>query len=220
MKILLTSFGLMACLVLAGAGCLDLDGLPDDSFCWKVTPWDSCIDQYGIDNALLGSWTLQEQTVASPAGTVTNPFAGRILTFVVGEIEIEDFDTGEVIEVLPDPTYAENFTTETAGDCTASGYSGGNWKTGTSVDLNAPGNSLWELSIVTDPMNPVVTCESGGSSAYSNAASTPLGVGPGSHVVNGGYAKATYQYSIDPSHSSLMITTGVGGITNTFIFTR
>jgi len=72
-------------LALIGTGCNDGSLLGD---CVTDTPWGSCIDQNGIDEALLGPWVLQSQTVSTGDGTVTNPFSGRVTSFSVGTFDL------------------------------------------------------------------------------------------------------------------------------------
>lgn len=213
------SIGLFA-LILIGAGCGDSSaGLY--GYCVAQTPWGSCIDHQGIDPALLGAWHLESQTVITPAGTVTNPFAGRTLTFKLESITLIDDVTGAQSTVA-DLQYFEDWSSESspnASGCTVSGSSGGTWITHGALDLDTePPTPYYELEIVTDPSNPTITCESGGTAVRSNVASTPLGVGPGSVLVSGGFAESQYSYTI--ASGVLIITNDESSITNTFVFRR
>lgn len=189
-------------------------------YCMAQTPWGSCIDNNGIDPALLGAWRLESQTLTTPQGTVVNPFAGRVLTFTADTITLVDDVTG-VPSTVADLQYFEDWASESspnASGCTLSGTSGGTWHARGALDLDTnPPTPYYELEITTDPSNPTVTCESGGTAVRSNAASTPLGVGPGS-VYTSGLAESQYAYTI--ADGTLVITKDASGLTNTFVFRR
>src|SRR3989338_8920853 len=173
------SFGLLA-LAFIGAGCSS-GGLYGT--CVQETLWGSCIDHQGIDPALLGIWHLESQTLDTPPGTITNPFAGRTLEFKLESFTlIDDITRGAV-----------NF------------------------DTNPP-TPYYELEINTDPSNPSVVCEGADEPVKSNAASTPLGVGPGSVPQPDGFAQSHYSYSI--SGGTLTITNDDSIIINTYVFQR
>ncbi len=212
------SIGLLS-LVLIGAGCSSSGDLYGT--CVQETPWGSCIDHQGIDPALLGIWHLESQTLDTPAGAITNPFAGRTLEFKTEETILID-DVTEAESAVVDLQYFENWSSESAEDaegCVVSGSSGGTWRTRGALDLDTdPPTPYYEIEIVTDPSNPTVTCESGGNTVRSNAASTPLGVGPGSVLLSGGLAESQYAYTV--AGGVLTITNDESAIVNTFVFRR
>ena len=117
---------------------------------------DYNIDQNGIDEALLGPWVLQSQTVSTGDGTVTNPFSGRVTSFSVGTFDLED-DLGNVTTVA-DLQFSENYSSESADDadgCTVSGTSGGSWSVVTTTNFDDPTYPLiYELEVYTNPTNP------------------------------------------------------------------
>src|SRR3989338_1914645 len=211
------SFGLLA-LAFIGAGCSS-GGLYGT--CVQETLWGSCIDHQGIDPALLGIWHLESQTLDTPPGTITNPFAGRTLEFKLESFTLIDDITGEETEVA-DLQYFENWASEVsvnAPGCLVSGTSGGTWNTLGAVNFDTnPPTPYYELEINTDPSNPSVVCEGADEPVKSNAASTPLGVGPGSVPQPDGFAQSHYSYSI--SGGTLTITNDDSIIINTYVFQR
>lgn len=215
------SIGFLA-LALIGAGCTT----GPLGYCAEETPWGSCIDEDGFDDALLGSWRLQSQTVVIPGQpVVVNPFSGRTTTFSIEDIELEGETEDDPSIIVYTGQYSENWSSETAGDCTVEGFSGGTWEVDSVLDLDAdvepdePHPLIYELAIIADPSNPVVTCGPDEDINSSNA-STPLGVGPGSVPLPDNFAKLTYEYTVDPAGSVLVLVGGTGSITNTYVFTR
>jgi hypothetical protein len=167
---------------------------------------------------------LESQTVSTPTGSVINPFSGRLLTFSTGTINAGDDDIGYLGMV--DRTYLEDYSTESSGECNASGTSGGLWRAEASADLDSfednptePAPMLYQLEINVDSSNPTVECEAGGDVVRANTASSPLGVGPGGQY-DGGTMRMIYDYSISDNQDMLTITKNAGGITNTFVFVK
>ena len=212
-----------------GAGCF----VDDPSFenlaqCTEETPWGSCIDINGADWALIGTWQLQSQVVSMPDGTVTNPAFGRTTKFEIGTFTVTD-DLGNPTSEEVDLTFTEDYSTEQFPgneDCTVSGGFGGGWNVTSDINLDfdpadpSTGSAtIYNLKITTDPTNPQVDCEGdGGLLVRSNAATTPLGVGPGSHPVSGGFAQLNYTYTV--FGTTLIIVAKEGTITNTYTYQR
>lgn len=216
-------------LVLLGAGCF----VDDPSFenleqCTEETPWGSCIDINGADWALIGTWELQSQVVATSEGTVTNPAFGRTTRFEIGTFTVTD-DLGNPLSEEADLTFSEDYSTEQFPgntDCTVTGGFGGGWNVSSDINLDHdPANpstgpaTIYNLEITTDPTNPQVVCEGeDGASVRSNAATTPLGVGLGSYPVSGGFARLNYTYTV--SGTTLVIVKQEGSLTNTYTYQR
>ena len=220
MSLLLVGFALV------GAGCFDTfeSNLTDLwGYCLGDTPWGSCITSNGVDPAILGTWRLEEQTLATPAGTVTNKFHGRTTTFKVESFDLEDLDDeGDVISTttVADLVFVEDWSSEVedTGVCTVTGTSGGSWNISHGLNLDmAPPSDIYELEILTDPVNPSVSCESGGEVSTSNVATTPMGVGPGSYPTPEGLSSSTYTYVISGGQLVIM---SEGTVSSTYVFSR
>ena len=222
MKTTLKLGALAVAFLLAGAGCTD--SLSLSLSCVEETPWGGCITESGADSELLGSWQLVSQQVVAPAGTIDNPFNGRILVF-----NTLNGANG----------YAENWAPEVVTNdsttCTTEGGNGGNWSVVPIVDDN--GNAVWELRITPSGYDNVeVTCDDGGLiQVTSTSASTPLGVGPAVDAATGSLASATttdayvpYTYAIGEGGALLQIIQTIpdglndqgADVYNVFVFSR
>lgn len=136
--------------------------------CILLTSHNSCIEG-GVDEALLGSWQLKDQSISSPAGSITNPFSGRTLTFTDTKTYTEDYST----ESVEDQTM-----TGITSHCDVLGILNGTWSADTYSDLNvSPAVIVNSLYIIPNGGTPTVKCQATGEAISSNQASTPLGIG-------------------------------------------
>ncbi len=233
MKRYLTAFLPLLTLVLLGAGCSTVidDSLLGD--CALETEWGSCIDENGIDDSLLGTWHLTDQTLSSGAGTVQNPFSGRSLTFAIDSLENDDPADPDVVTY---GSYSENWASETGGDktvtaptgtytseCEVSGTADGTWDAWTGLDLDNPDSdglypTINTLTIQGAGGGPHVECDAGGSTVTSTAASTPLATGPSTSTNPGGGVE--YSYSVAGNTLVLINNNPYTGVVNTLTFSR
>lgn len=218
------------CLVLVGSGCWG-DDLALVGDCVAETPWGSCIDENGLDYALLGTWTLEDQTVSSPAGSITNPFNGRSLTFGAGTIDTTD-TLGNIISITHgtffedwgpeeiDPVSVSTPDGDISSECDILGGAGGNWTAIADVNLDDPSlPDIISLQIVPDGGGAQVKCKATGIEIESNRASTPLGLGYAVESPDGNYVP--YNYNLNESWSVLILTNiNPYGPVNQFTFTR
>ncbi len=169
-----------------------------DADCADTTAHGTCIED-GLDQALFGEWVLVSQSLDTPAGSIVNPFAGRTTDFG---------GNGE---------YSEDYSTESTADVSVGGLT-------STCEVDGLLNGTWEvdesfvLRIVPSGDSPSVTCSAGGSSAGSNAATTPLGFGPGT----GNPPYVPYSYSLNSSWSTLTIVqeNSITGVTTSYLFNR
>jgi hypothetical protein len=216
---------ILALVVLGGAGCEQVTA------CRYETEWNSCVDTDGVDEALLGSWTLKGQTVSTANGDITNPFKGRTLTFIKDSIVMTDELGNDT--VIKHGTYMEDWSSESASDksmsgvtsgCDVLGTAGGNWNATYELDPatvnNAQASVVYKLQITPDGGTPKVTCQATGVAINSNLASTPLGVGPTSSNATTTFVE--YSYSVNPEWNLLTVQQDnqYSGAKNTFVFTR
>jgi len=214
-------FGLM----LLGAGCATDS---DFATCFKETPWNSCVNFDGVDEALIGEWVLESEVVNTPAGSVTNPYRGRVVAF--GIAERVNSITGELERY---GLYGENYGSESAPnapypDCDGVlGTSGGAYRSEIDVDLDNydPASSDPVPIISTLKTYPIgqqvqVTCERDGTPVKSNRASTPFGVGKAD--VDSAGAHVQYTYTLDNTWSTLVMThsNSITGVDLTYTFER
>ncbi len=212
-------------LMLLGAGCAT-DA--DFATCSKETPWDSCVNFDGVDEALIGEWALISEVVDTPAGSVTNPYNGRVVTF--GIAERVNSVTGELERY---GLYGEDYSTETAPDAASFycndvvGTAGGQYRSEVDVDLDAydPASSDSVPMIATLKTYPIeqqvqVTCQYDGIPVKSNKASTPFGVGKAAMDSVGAHVQ--YTYTLDNTWSTLIMTheNTITGVDLTYTFKR
>ncbi|MBT6253633.1 hypothetical protein HOI83_00120 [Candidatus Uhrbacteria bacterium] len=202
----ITKIGMMlVSVMLVGAGCT----ITPPVSCDTTTAHDSCISN-GVDEALLGSWTLVSQQVSTPAGAITNPSKGRTLTFDNAGGFTENYST----ETIPDGTALSVVST-----CEITGLLSGSYEVESNLNLDVdPPVDVAELHIVSGGGSPTVKCEAGGSTVKSNAASTPLGVGP----VSGSPPYVLYTYTMNDAWNQMTIvqTNNIVNLQNIYTFTR
>ncbi len=175
--------------------------------CIALTTHDTCIID-GIDSALLGSWKLIEQSISSPAGSITNPFAGRTLTFLGTSNYTEDYSTEET-----DDQTAAGITSS----CEVLGVLGGAWEADAYSDLDLdPPIVINVLHITPDGGSPSVKCQATGEPVYSNQASTPLGVGPST----GDYVEYTYTLNEELTFLTIIQENPYASTTNVYTFSK
>ena len=218
----------LGALVLLGAGC------GSQIACHYETPWDSCVDSDGIDEALLGTWTLKGQAVQAPNGHVLdNPFTGRTLTFGHAMVDVED-DHGNFISTNVG-SYVEDYSTERVDDQTAEGVTSscdvlgtlaGQWRTDfvpVPVDPNDPNTAYeieWVLQVTPGGGTPTVKCQADGTPVKSNQASTPLGVGVADSNYLGPYVEYDYQVSNDRTLLLIEQVNQFTGAVNVYTFVK
>ena len=218
----LNVFGLfLITLVLVGAGC-QIDTTPPDC---RMTPWDSCISDDGVDSALTGQWVLESETISKNGQSFTTPLHGRITTFAHRQTTSADQESGFMDQR---GTFSENFNTETGIDTNVTGIQ-------TTCEVIGENTGAYFIDVTTDdPMfagssipsaNDLVlfitieggaqglTCESGGSEIESGGTTIPLGHG---FATSRGVA---YHYEISPDWQTLTINnTNPVGILTKYIF--
>lgn len=215
-------------LLLLGAGCATDQ---DFATCFKETPWNSCVNFQGVDEALIGSWTLASEVVDAPVGSITNPFSGRTVTFGIDE-RINSV-TGETERY---GVYGENYATETTSDVTAAditsscdvlGTAGGEYRSEVDIDLDAydpasdePAPLVATLKTYPSSQTVEVTCQATGESIKSNRASTPFGVGKAELDSYGAHLPYTYSISDDWQSLTMTNTNSITGVELTYTFTR
>ena len=178
-----------------------------DVGCIALTTHDTCIID-GIDSALLGSWKLLEQSVSSSAGSITNPFAGRTLTFLGTSNYTEDYSTEETDDVS-----AEGITSS----CEVLGVLGGSWEADAYADLDIdPPVVVNILHIIPNGGSPSVKCQATGEPVYSNQASTPLGVG----FSTGDYVEYTYTLNEELTFLTIIQENPYASTTNVYTFSK
>lgn len=223
-------------LVLLGTGCSA--GPNDFAACFQETPWDSCVNFQGVDEALIGDWILVSEVVdtpvstsANPTGVITNPFRGRTVTF--GIAERVNSVTGELERY---GLYGENYATETTDDATAGsvtsscdvlGTSGGEYRSEIDVDLDAydpdssaPAPLLSTLKTYPLGQTVAVTCQATGEAVRSNRASTPFGVGKAELDSYGAHLPYAYTISSDWQTLIMTNTNSISNVVLTYTFTR
>jgi hypothetical protein len=232
MKRYFSLFVPLLALLFIGAGCSITPYGNSFGSCVITTPWGSCIDENGVDDSLLGTWQLTDQTISGPAGSVSNPFTGRLLTFRIDTLE-DDTDDSSIPEIATHGSYSEDWSTESGGDvttvgsiaseCVVSGTADGGWSAWSGLDLDNPdsdGNfpTVSTLDISPAGGGPLVECNAGGSTVTSTAASTPLGTGPSTLSIPGGGVE--YTYSVSGDMLVLVNYNTFTGVTNTLTFSR
>ncbi len=195
---------LVAPIILLGAGCATVA-----TGCSLQTTHGSCIEE-GIDSALLGTWRLDEQTIASSAGTFIHPYSGRHLSFSINLEELLDGDGNASGHFETVGSFVDEYATETDGGftvlgvsngCVVSGATGGDWSADAEMvssdptDPSAPFMAVNQLTVISNAVysQPKITCPAG---AGSNKPSTPLGES----------APGPYQYTISGNGALLTIT--------------
>lgn len=221
------------------AGCSSNSSL--SGMCLITTPWGSCIDENGIDSGLLGVWQLTDQTLTTPAGTITNPYHGRTLTFKIESIDVPDPTDPDLTITEIFGMYIEQWAPETStgdkdvttpsegiatSECTVTGATDGIWSTWSGSDFDNPNPDgsypvLNELEIAPNSEGgPQVVCSAGGVDVSATAGTTPLGTGPGTFAVAGG--GVIYTYTIAPAEAALILVNinPYSNVTNTLTFKR
>ncbi|MDA1038169.1 MAG: hypothetical protein O2877_00595 [bacterium] len=174
------SLFLFSALIFLGAGCSVLD----QAACIGTTPWGSCVTEDGMDQALLGNWILDEQTISKNGQTVGNPFHGRKLSIVTSVAP-----EGSVQDVVG--RFQEDFSSEIGGSgsvagvtstCTSSGGNQGTIIIGVNTSTPLVANSIipssaLTLFITSEGSTNEVECSAGGSTFSSNNSSIALGEG-------------------------------------------
>ncbi len=178
-------------LIFAGAGC----SFQDQASCIGMTEWDSCITEDGMDQALIGDWILDEQTISKGGQAVGNPFTGRRLSITTALAP-----EGSVQDLIG--RFNEDFSSEVGGSVTINGVT--NTNLGTPVDVTSTcassGTNLGKLVVGVSTTTPIeansvipssaltlfitseddtseVQCQAGGSVFSSNNSSIALGEG-------------------------------------------
>lgn len=237
MKLSVISFGLFFL-----AGCSSAPSTPSlIGSCLITTPWGSCIDENGIDSGLLGVWQLTDQTLNTPAGTITNPYYGRTLTFTIESIDVPDPTDPSATITDVYGMYTEKWGAETgtgdkevatpsegtaASECTVTGVVDGTWSTWSGLNFDNPNPDgsfpvFNELEIAPNGEDqPQVVCSGGGVDVGASAGTTSLGTGPGTFVVPGG--GVVYTYTISPTEGTLILVNEnpYSNVTNTLTFKR
>lgn len=196
---------LIMSVALVGAGCTSLP-LAD---CTATTAHGSCVSN-GIDDALLGAWRLESQTIVAPAGSIVSPSSGRTLTFAPDGTYVDDYST----ESIPDGSALSITST-----CDVMGSLSGSYTVDSFVDLDvATSPTVDELHITPDGGSPKVVCQATGIAVTSNTASSPLGVGP----VEGTppYVNYTYSMTTDLNTLTIVQTNTIVDVQNVYKFVR
>ncbi len=192
--------------VLLGAGCASGPSLTS---CDTITDHDSCI-QDGVDEALVGTWILESQSLSAQSQSITSPFHGR--TLIIGN----------------NGTYADDYSTEVVQDVVAGGITSscdvlgslsGSYVAESNLNLNIdPPPTVNELHIVPNGGSPKVTCQATGAPSPSNASTLPLGWGP----VEGNPPYVLYTYTMSEDWNTLTIvqTNTIVNTVITYVFTR
>ncbi|HJN85123.1 MAG TPA: hypothetical protein QF873_02285 [Patescibacteria group bacterium] len=191
--------------VLVGAGCT----ITPPVSCDTTTAHDSCISN-GVDEALVGSWTLQSQQVFTPAGSITNPASGRTWNVADNGTYTEDYST----ETLPDGT-----ALSVTSHCDILGLLSGSYEAESNLNLDVdPPVDVAELHVVPNGGSPEVKCQADGSTITSNAATSPLGLGP----VEGVPPYVLYTYTMNDSWDRVIVTqtNNIVNLRNVYTFTR
>jgi len=184
--------------LLIGGGCTSGSISIGGDDCENETSYGSCLED-GVDSALIGSWQLVSQSLETPAGNITNPFAGRTTTFA------------------NDRTYTEDYNTETTDDvnvlglistCDVTGLLEGDWEV-------LEGG---ELRITPDGGSPQVICQASGTAISSNASTAPLGVGPASAAEP--YVVYSYTFNDDLTELTIVQENQYSGVTAISEFMR
>ena len=228
---LLTRGTVLLGVVLLGAGCSATEEFAN---CFKETAWGSCVNFNGIDEALIGSWTLASEVVdtpvstpSNPTGIITNPFSGR--TVIFGIDTRPNSVTGELESY---GVYSEDYSTENVPDvwmssCEALGTAGGTYRSEVDVDLDNydpaspdPVPLIAELRIYPIGQNVSVVCRANGEPIRSSEASTPFGTGKGAVDSVGAHVPYTYTLSDDWSTLIMNNTNSITNVVLTYTFTR
>ncbi|NQV12464.1 hypothetical protein HQ524_03795 [Candidatus Uhrbacteria bacterium] len=180
---------LLLSFALIGAGCNVVPQVPCDT----ITGHGSCVSD-GVDEALIGSWSLVSQQVFTPAGSITNPASGRTLNIAADGSYTEDYST----ETMPDGT-----ALSIVSHCDILGLLSGAYEVESNLDLDFdPPVDVAELHVVPNGGSPQVKCQADGIPITSNASTSPLGVGP----VEGVPPYVLYTYTMDDAWSQVVIT--------------
>jgi hypothetical protein len=195
----------MLSVVLIGVGCSTGPGVN----CEATTSHDSCVYE-GVDEALVGTWTLESQSINASVGTITNPSSGRTLTILNDGSYTEDYST----ETIPDKTVSG-----ITSSCDISGVLTGDYEVQSDLDLDQdPPPVVNQLLITPNGGSPTVKCGAGGTSIKANTASSPLGVGPATGTPP--YVVYTYTMNDDWTTLTIIQNNTIANITNTYVFTR
>ena len=197
----------MLSLVLLGAGCLSGDPFAQ---CLATTPWNSCINADGVDEALLGSWTLDSVLIAGQ----THPFSGRETTFAINNLGESNYGA-----------YGEDWTNELkerslpeypgVSTCEGIGYGGGSFKA--SFDT---AQSEATLKVYPTGSNATLRCQANGIAIEVSGTTPPLGTGPVSTDADGLHMAYTYTISNDLSVLTISFNPSTDGVPISYTFRK
>ena len=202
--------------ILLGAGC-STGPLAD---CYAETPWGSCIDSNGIDEALLGTWTLQSVNING----LTHPFNGRNTIFQVDTLGNATY--GSYWEDWA-PELKHNGAAGIPNECDSIGVGAGSFRTEVDVDLdnydpnNPPATPvIGTLKIYPSGSDVTMRCEATGIEIEVSGNTPPLGTGPAKFDSHGAHMPYTYVVSEDWSTLSMSFSPTGPGVPISYTFTR
>ncbi|PIR47892.1 hypothetical protein COV06_00630 [Candidatus Uhrbacteria bacterium CG10_big_fil_rev_8_21_14_0_10_50_16] len=214
------AFGALALsLVLVGAGCWT--GNPFAQ-CFATTPWNSCVNFDGVDQALIGTWTLDSVLIAGQ----THPFSGRETTFAINSLGNTSYGA-----------YSEDWTTElkennvpgfpSSNTCESIGYGGGTFKSEVDLDLATwdpnnptPPSNVATLKVYPAGSDTTLRCQATGIEVESSGTTPPLGTGPVSSDSNGLHMAYTYTVNEDWTVLTLSFNPSTVGVPISYTFVK